>query len=62
MKPLITHTDRKDIVENTLGTMRIEGMTPTNEVLEAFDAFVLGSKTIEQIIQEIKDRYVALRR
>ena len=62
MKPSITHTDRKDIVENTLGSMRIEGMTPTNEALEAFDDFVLGSKSIEQIIQEIKDRYVALRR
>ena len=62
MKPSITHTDRKDIVENTLGSMRIEGMIPTNEALEAFDDFVLGSKSIEQIIQEIKDRYVALRR
>ena len=62
MKLTLTDIYRKDIVENTLGTMRIEGMTPSNEVLKAFDDFVFGSKTIEQIIQEIKDRYVALPR
>jgi hypothetical protein len=62
MKNNQTTLNRKDIVDNALGSLRVEGMKPSNELMKDFDAFIGGSKTIDQIIAETKERYVALRR
>jgi hypothetical protein len=62
MKNNQTTPNRKDIVANALGSLRVEGMKPSNELMKDLDAFISGSKTIDQIIAETKERYVALRR
>lgn len=48
------------IVSNALGSVRVEGLEPTQTMIAALDLYVAGKKTIEQIIQETKQRYVVL--
>mgnify|MGYP003351299691 CR=1 FL=1 len=53
---------RKSIVSNALGSVRVEGLEPSQVMIGSLALYVEGKKTIEQIIQETKDRYVSLRR
>lgn len=54
--------NRQSIVSNALGSVRVEGLEPSKQVMKELDSFISGHKTIEQIIQETKERYVSLRR
>lgn len=49
-------------MSNALGSVRVEGLEPSKQVMKELDSFISGNKTIEQIIRETKERYVALRR
>lgn len=55
-------TSRKSIVTNALGSVRVEGLEPSKQVMKELDSFISGNKTIEQVIRETKERYVSLRR
>ncbi|CAM3756292.1 antitoxin VbhA family protein [Polynucleobacter antarcticus] len=49
--------NRKKIVSGAIGSLRIEGFKPTEIIIQELDNFIFGNKTIEQIIQETKERY-----
>lgn len=62
MKNNQQNLSKKDIVSNALGSVRVEGLEPSQSMIAALDLYVAGKKSIEQIIQETKQRYVALQR
>ncbi|WP_293598003.1 antitoxin VbhA family protein [Polynucleobacter sp. 35-46-11] len=62
MKTNTLTANRKSIVSNALGSVRVEGLEPSKRVMKDLDSFISGKKTIEQIIRETKERYVSLRR
>lgn len=61
MNPKAVTTSRKSSVSSALASVRVEGLEPSKQVLSELDAYIDGKKTIEEIIQETKERYVALR-
>ena len=61
MNPKTISTSRKSSVSNALASVRIEGLEPSKQVLKELDSYIAGKKTIEEIIQQTKERYVALR-
>lgn len=61
MNPKTITTSRKFSVSSALASVRVEGLEPSKQVLSELDAYVAGKKTIEEIIQQTKERYVALR-
>jgi hypothetical protein len=61
MKPKIIPTLRQSSVSSALASVRVEGLEPSKELLSELDAYIAGKKTIQEIIQETKERYVALR-
>lgn len=61
MNPKTITTSRKSSVSSALASVRVEGLEPSKQVLSELDAYIAGKKTIEEIIQETKERYVALR-
>lgn len=62
MKTNTLTASRQSIVSNALGSVRVEGLEPSKQVMKELDSFISGNKTIEQIIRETKERYVSLRR
>ena len=62
MKNNQQNLSKKDIVSNALGSVRVEGLEPSQSMIAALDLYVAGKKSIEKIIQETKQRYVALQR
>ena len=48
-------------VANALASVRMEGLEPSKQVLKELDSYIAGEKTIEEIIQQTKERYIALR-
>ena len=61
MNPKTTAISKKTSVSNALASVRVEGLEPSNQVLKELDSYIAGKKTIEEIIQQTKERYVALR-
>jgi hypothetical protein len=61
MNPKTISTSRKSSVSNALASVRVEGLEPSKQVLKELDSYIAGKKTIEEIIQQTKERYVALR-
>ena len=61
MNPKTISTSRKLSVSNALASVRVEGLEPSKQVLKELDSYIAGKKTIEEIIQQTKERYVALR-
>lgn len=61
MNPKTTSISKKSSVSNALASVRVEGLEPSNQVLKELDSYIAGKKTIEEIIQQTKERYVALR-
>lgn len=57
MKVKPTISKRKDIVSSALGSVRVEGLNPSPFVMSSLESFIAGKKTIEQIIEETKQRY-----
>jgi hypothetical protein len=61
MKPKTISTLRQSSVSSALASVRVEGLEPSKQLLSELDAYIAGKKTIQEIIQETKERYVALR-
>jgi hypothetical protein len=49
-------------VSNALASARIEGIVPTKQLEQNLTDYVAGKKSITQILEETKQRYVTLRR
>ena len=49
-------------VSNDVASARIEGITPTKRLEQSLTDYVAGKKSIAQILEETKQRYVTLRR
>jgi len=49
-------------VSNAVASARIEGITPTKQLEQNLTDYVTGKKSIAQILEETKQRYVTLRR
>ena len=49
-------------VSNAVASARIEGIVPTKQLEQNLADYVSGKKSIAQILEETKQRYVTLRR
>ena len=49
-------------VSNAVASARIEGIVPTKQLEQNLADYVAGKKSIAQILEETKQRYVTLRR
>ena len=52
---------RKYNVSNAVASARIEGITLTKQLEQNLDDYVSGKKSIAQLVEETKQRYVTLR-
>ena len=53
---------RQRNVANAVASGRIEGIVPTKQLEENLNDYVSGKKSIAQLVEETKQRYVTLRR
>ncbi len=58
----LTPTERQKIVDNTLGSLRIENLSPSESLQAGLEAYVSGQKTTTDLLNDIKSKYVTLRR
>ncbi len=58
----LTPAERQKIVDNTLGTLRVENLSPSESLQAGLEAYVNGQKTTTDLINDIKSRYVTPRR
>lgn len=49
-------------VSNAVASARIEGIAPTKQLEQSLTDYVSGKKSIAQILEETKQRYVTLQR
>jgi hypothetical protein len=49
-------------VTNAVASARIEGITPSKQLEQNLTDYVAGKKSIGEILEETKQRYVTLRR
>ena len=49
-------------VTNAVASARIEGIAPTKQLEQNLTDYVAGKKSIGEILEETKQRYVTLRR
>ena len=55
-------SERERNVANMLATLRIEKLAPSESLKPALQAYVDGQKTTADLLNEVKAKYVALRR
>jgi hypothetical protein len=55
------YTRKKD-VSNTLATLRIENLSPSDSLKLGLQDYIDGKKTTTDLLNEVKAKYVALRR
>jgi Antitoxin VbhA len=60
--PSQNQSERERNVANMLATLRIERLEPSNSLKPAIQAYVNGQKTTADLLNEVKAKYVALRR
>ena len=60
--PSQNQSERERNVANTLATLRIEKPAPSESLKPALQAYVDGQKTTADLLNEVKAKYVALRR
>jgi hypothetical protein len=53
---------RQRNVANVVASGRIEGISPTKQLEQGLNDYVSGKKSIAQLVEETKQRYVTLRR
>ena len=61
LKFLTQFQHRQYNVSNAVASLRIEGITPTEQLEQNLSDYVSGKKSIAQILEETKQRYVTLR-
>jgi hypothetical protein len=55
-------SERERNVANMLASLRIEKLAPSESLKPALQAYVDGQKTTADLLNEVKAKYVALRR
>jgi len=60
--PSQNQSERERNVANMLATLLIERLEPSNSLKPAIQAHVNGQKTTADLLNEVKAKYVALRR
>ena len=60
MKKSIKITSKKIFAGNAVASVRIEGMRVSRVLEKELDAYSQGKKSISEIIQSTKQRYVSL--
>jgi hypothetical protein len=55
-------TAREKDVANTLASLRIENLSPSDSLKMGLQEYIEGKKTTEDLLTEVKAKYVALRR
>ena len=58
----LTPAERQKIVDNTLGTLRVENLSPSESLQAGLEAYVNGQKTTTDLLNDIKSKYVTPRR
>ena len=61
-KPTLSNKARQHNVANALASARIEGISLTKRLEKDLADYVTGKKSITQLLEETKQRYVTLRR
>jgi hypothetical protein len=61
-KPALNQSARQKSVANMLATLRIEQLSPSESLKPSLQAYVDGQKTTADLLNEVKAKYVALRR
>jgi hypothetical protein len=61
-KPVSDQTAREKDVANTLASLRIENLSPSDSLKLGLQEYIGGKKTTEDLLSEVKAKYVALRR
>ena len=61
-KPESNQSDREKDVANTLATLRIENLRPSDSLALGLQDYIEGKKTTADLLEEVKAKYVALRR
>lgn len=60
--PSSPQSTRKKDVSNTLATLRIENLSPSDSLKLGLQDYIDGKKTTTDLLNEVKAKYVALRR
>ncbi len=60
--PVLNKSARQKNVDNMLATLRIEKLSPSESLKPSLQAYVDGHKTTTDLLNEVKAKYVALRR
>ena len=60
--PASNQSSRQKSVANMLATLRIENLRPSDSLKPALQAYVDGQKTTVDLLNEVKAKYVSLRR
>jgi hypothetical protein len=58
----LNQSARQKNVANMLATLRIEKLSPSESLKPSLQAYVDGQKTTADLLNEVKAKYVALRR
>ena len=60
--PTSSQSAREKDVSNTLATLRIENLSPSDSLKLGLQDYIDGKKTTTDLLNEVKAKYVALRR
>jgi hypothetical protein len=60
--PATNQSVRQRNVANMLATLRVENLRPSESLKPGLKAYVDGQKTTADLLNEVKAKYVALRR
>ncbi len=61
-KPLSDQSSCEKDVANTLASLRIENLSPSDSLKLGLQDYIEGRKSTEDLITEVKAKYVAVRR
>lgn len=61
-KPLSDQSSREKDVANTLASLRIENLSPSDGLKLGLQDYIEGNKSTEDLLTEVKAKYVAVRR
>ena len=60
--PVLNQSARQKNVANMLATLRLEKLRPSESLKPSLQAYIEGKKTTTDLLNEVKAKYVALRR
>jgi hypothetical protein len=61
-KPLSDQSSREKDVANTIASLRIENLSPSDSLKLGLQDYIEGKKSTEDLLTEVKAKYVAVRR